>query len=87
MQLTLKEPSDELSENITLFWVKRLTIIYFHSNIFLNTRSAQIKIFKGSIIRFIESVITGFTVLGAFVLTLNWEPAGFFCKSDVDLAD
>ena len=27
------------------------------------------------------------TVLGAFVLTLNWEPAPFFCKSDADLAD
>ena len=27
-----------------------------------------------------------FTVLGAFVLTLNWEPAAFFCKSDADLA-
>ena len=48
MQLTLKEPSDELSENITLFWVKLLTIIYFHSNIFLNTRSSQIKIFDSS---------------------------------------
>ena len=22
-----------------------------------------------------------------FVLTLNWEPAAFFCKSDVDPAD
>ena len=27
------------------------------------------------------------TVLGAFVLTLNWEPAEFFCKSDVGPAD
>ena len=26
-------------------------------------------------------------VLGAFALTLNWEPAAFFCKSDVDPAD
>ena len=26
-------------------------------------------------------------VLGAIVLTLNWEPAAFFCKSDVDPAD
>ena len=30
---------------------------------------------------------TFLTVLGAFVLTLNWEPAAFFCKSDADLAD
>ena len=27
------------------------------------------------------------SVLDAFVLTLNWEPAVFFCKSDVDPAD
>ena len=27
------------------------------------------------------------TVLGAFVLTFNWDPAAFICKSDVDLAD
>ena len=27
------------------------------------------------------------TVLGAFVLTFNWEPAAFFCGSDVDPAD
>ena len=25
-------------------------------------------------------------VLGAFVLTFNWEPAACFCKSDVDPA-
>ena len=50
MQLTLKEPSDKLSESITLFWVKRLTIIFFYSSIFLNTltRSVQIKIFDPS---------------------------------------
>ena len=27
------------------------------------------------------------TVLGAFAWTLNWEPAAFFCKSDLNLAD
>ena len=29
------------------------------------------------------------TVLGAFVLTFkfDWDPAAFFCKSDVDPAD
>ena len=26
-------------------------------------------------------------VMGAFALTLNWEPAALFCKSDVDPAD
>ena len=31
-------------------------------------------------------MLISITVLGAFVLTLNWEPAAFFCKSDVDPA-
>ena len=35
----------------------------------------------------IEHFKAAITVLGAFVLTLNWEPATFFCKSDADLAD
>ena len=50
MQLTLKELSDELSEHITIFWVKRLTIIYFYSNGFLNTStlSVHVKIFDSS---------------------------------------
>ena len=31
-------------------------------------------------------MLISITVLGAFVLKLNWEPAEFFCKSDVDPA-
>ena len=36
---------------------------------------------------FCTSVIKEVPVLGAFVLTLNCEPAAFFCKSNPDLAD
>ena len=65
MQLTLKKLSDKL--HTTIFWVKRLKIIYFYSNGFLNTlaRSVQVKIkviLRFIQPRFIRPFITGFNV-------------------------
>ena len=36
MQLTLEELSDKLSGHAALFFIRRLTIVYFDSNVFLN---------------------------------------------------
>ena len=53
MQHTLEEVANELSEQITLFWVKRLTIIYFDSNVFLNIVIPFVQV---------QHVITGLSV-------------------------
>ena len=51
MQLTLEESSDKLSGHVTLFLIKRLTIIYFDLNVFLkhfNSLCAGVWIFVWS---------------------------------------
>ena len=53
MQHTLEEVANELSEQITLFWVKCLTIIYFDSNVFLNIVIPFVQV---------QHVITGLSV-------------------------
>ena len=57
MQLTLKEWYNKLSEHVTLFLIRRLTIIYFDLNVFLqqfNLLCTGVDLFL--ILRFIQRV-------------------------------